>query len=100
MLIVDWAPNEREGDKLLFVFDGGTLDDALTDSIRLPVDELERWDYVDAQRLDSHLPPRLVLRVTAALDARQQGTPSYAEHGRRLQTSDADPIVRPVPHHA
>src|SRR3954452_22659213 len=36
LLIVDWAPNEREGDKLLFVFDGGTLNDALLQSIRLP----------------------------------------------------------------
>ena len=25
MLVVDWAPAEREGDKLLFLFDGGIL---------------------------------------------------------------------------
>src|ERR671921_2867469 len=52
LLIVDWAPNEREGDKLLFVFDGGTLDDTLTRSIRLPQQELERWQYVDPTVLD------------------------------------------------
>ncbi|MEE3919326.1 NUDIX hydrolase [Micromonospora sp. BRA006-A] len=25
MLVVDWAPAEHEGDKLLFIFDGGSL---------------------------------------------------------------------------
>src|SRR6201989_3012499 len=27
LLLVDWAPHPSEGDKLLFVFDGGTLAD-------------------------------------------------------------------------
>ena len=52
LLIVDWAPNEREGDKLLFVFDGGILDAPLTNSIRLSLDELERWNYAEPAALD------------------------------------------------
>jgi hypothetical protein len=96
LLIVDWAPNEREGDKLLFVFDGGTLDDALLQSILLPADELERWEYVNPTQLDRYLPPRLVLRVSAALHARDRGAPSYVEHGRAVGVADAAALSRPV----
>ena len=33
LLVVDWAPHPAEGDKLLFVFDGGTLTDSETASL-------------------------------------------------------------------
>ena len=98
LLIVDWAPNEREGDKLLFVFDGGTLDGELLQSIRLPHEELERWEYVNPTLLDTYLPPRLVLRVSAALNAKERGATTYAEHGHAVGTADAFP--QPVPRRA
>ena len=90
LLIVDWAPNEREGDKLLFVFDGGILDATLTNSIRLSLDELERWNYAEPAALDNYLPQRLALRVSAALQARQHGGTYYAEHGHSL--TDVHPL--------
>src|ERR671927_1608745 len=41
LLVVDWAPHPQEGDKLLFVFDGGVLSsgdfDALQGRRRLPL---------------------------------------------------------------
>ena len=48
LINVDWAPNEREGDKMLFLFDCGDLgaDEART---RLPADELDRWEWVDLE---------------------------------------------------
>jgi 8-oxo-dGTP pyrophosphatase MutT (NUDIX family) len=78
MISVDWAPNDREGDKLLFLFDCGKLgaDEA---QIRLPVDELDRWEWVDLEQLNNYVIDRITQRVRAAVL-----TPSvaYLEHGR------------------
>ena len=41
LLNVDWAPNDREGDKLLFLFDCGPLGDDEA-RITLQADELDR----------------------------------------------------------
>lgn len=35
LLVVDWAPAEAEGDKILFIFDGGTLTADQLSAIRL-----------------------------------------------------------------
>src|SRR5438105_8627820 len=40
LLVVDWAPSDREGDKVLFVFDGGKLDADIA-TVQLPPDELK-----------------------------------------------------------
>ncbi|MFG1637432.1 NUDIX domain-containing protein [Pseudonocardia alni] len=79
LLSVDWAPSDKEGDKLLFVFDCGHLgDDA--ERIRLADDELDRWEWVALDDLESYVIPRLArrLRATASSDAR------YLEHGEAL----------------
>jgi 8-oxo-dGTP diphosphatase len=34
LLVIDWAPHPAEGDKLLFIFDGGTLTQAEGASLR------------------------------------------------------------------
>jgi ADP-ribose pyrophosphatase YjhB (NUDIX family) len=54
LLVVDWAPNQTEGDKLLFVFDGGVLS-------------------------SEH---RLARRIVHGHAARQGGTSRYLEHGQ------------------
>src|SRR4051812_12725094 len=65
LLNVDWAPNDREGDKLLFLFDCGELgDDELR--ISLPSDELDHWEWVDLARLDEYVIDRISHRVRAA----------------------------------
>ena len=79
LLSVDWAPSDREGDKLLFVFDCGQLgDDA--ERIRLADDELDRWEWVAVADLESYVIPRLArrLRTTA------QDGPRYLEHGEAV----------------
>ena len=77
LISVDWAPNEREGDKILFMFDCGTLgsDEA---RIKLPADELDRWEWVELGQLDDYVIERIANRVRAAV-----GTPSvtYLEYG-------------------
>lgn len=76
LLVVDWAPHPEEGDKLLFVFDGGDLD---LNGITRDRDELADTAYVPVDELETHLSTRLLERVRAAL------TPSsdpYLEHGQ------------------
>lgn len=78
LINVDWAPNEREGDKLLFLFDCGQLggDEA---RIRLPASELDDWRWVDLAQLDEYVIDRISHRVRAAAEI---PTSNYLEHGR------------------
>jgi 8-oxo-dGTP pyrophosphatase MutT (NUDIX family) len=87
LLVVDWAPDDH-GDKLLFVFDGDTLDPAATANIVLQPDELDAHAFVGADDLDRHMGPRLVRRLTAALTARERGVTEYLEHGQRPDAHD------------
>ena len=81
LLVADWAPHPHEGDKLLFVFDGGTLTAEQIGAIRLQADELMSHAFRDQADAITLLIPRLGLRVAAAIDARQAGHTSYLEHG-------------------
>lgn len=81
LLVVDWAPHPRLGDRVLFVFDGGTLTPAQLARISLQADELSSYALIDQAEVESRLIPRLARRVRAALTARADGTTSYLEHG-------------------
>jgi 8-oxo-dGTP diphosphatase len=80
LLIVDWAPHVREGDKILYIFDCGELG---TDEnrIQLASDQLDRWEWVPAGRLPDYVIPRLASRLTSAYHAYSAETPVYLEHG-------------------
>jgi len=80
-LVVDWAPADGEGDKLLFIFDAGFLPEAVRAEISFDDGELVEWRFVDAADLDDYLPARLARRIRTALVARESGVPVYAEHG-------------------
>lgn len=81
---VDWAPSEREGDKLLFVFDCGPLGE---DEERIQLDgvELDRWEWVVADQLDEYLIPRLARRVRSLMNGSNRG--AYFEHGTPFPSS-------------
>lgn len=81
LLVVDWAPNEAEGDKLLFVFDGSELTQPQRDSITLPVTELAEYAYFGKDEFAAMFTDRLYRRITAAVDARREQHPRYLEHG-------------------
>jgi 8-oxo-dGTP pyrophosphatase MutT (NUDIX family) len=81
VLVVDWAPHPEQGDKLLFVFDGGLLEPGPRDQIRLAAGELTDWRFCAAAELDRMLIPRLARRVRQALAARVAARPRYLEHG-------------------
>ena len=80
LLVIDWAPNPGEGDKILYIFDCGQLggDEA---QISLGDGELDRWEWVPVSRVGDYLIPRLTRRVTRAHEALGTGIPLYLEHG-------------------
>ena len=79
LLVVDWAPAEDEGDKLLFVFDGGVLSPETIP--RASPAEIDGWDFVDVTKVADRVPERLSRRIDAALSARRRGSAAYLEHG-------------------
>ena len=81
LLVADWAPHPDEGDKLLLIFDGGTLTADQLNGIRLQVDELASYAFHDPAETTALLIPRLGRRVAAAVDAHQAGRTAYLEHG-------------------
>ncbi|MGI5215418.1 NUDIX domain-containing protein [Plantactinospora sp. CA-290183] len=81
MLVVDWAPAHKEGDKILFIFDAGSLTEEQERGIRFIDGELTEWRYVTAEALEHHGPSRLVRRLRTAITARNTATLTYAEHG-------------------
>ena len=81
LLVVDWAPSDSEGDKLLFVFDGGLITSANKEAFALPREELASFDFIRPQALDEFMPARLSRRLKAAIAARTDGAVEYLEHG-------------------
>jgi 8-oxo-dGTP diphosphatase len=77
-LVIDWAPHPAEGDKLLFVFDGGMLTDAQHAAIQFTDGEIIEWAYVEPAQLDEYTVDRLARRLRAAVP----GETRYLENGR------------------
>ncbi|MPZ60485.1 MAG: NUDIX domain-containing protein [Propionibacteriales bacterium] len=82
LLVADWAPSPSEGDKILFIFDGGILD--ADEQARIQLEgELTEYAFYDPDDLDEPLIPRLSRRVRQALDSRDRRIMTYLEHGER-----------------
>jgi 8-oxo-dGTP diphosphatase len=87
LLVVDWAPHPVFGDRVLFVFDGGTLGPAQLAAIELQAEELASYALIEPHEVGFRLIPRLARRVSAALEALADGTTRYLEHGQRIGAS-------------
>jgi ADP-ribose pyrophosphatase YjhB (NUDIX family) len=86
LLCVDWVPASPPWDGgLMFVFDGGVLTADQIATMRLCPNELDRFEFVEPERLNEVLIPRLARRVVAALAAIGRGG-VYLEDG--VATSD------------
>ena len=83
LLVVDWAPNDREGDKILWIFDGGELTDEQHAAIHVDGVEIGAYAYHHRSKIDALLIPRLARRTQAAIDARAKSETYYLEHGVR-----------------
>jgi 8-oxo-dGTP diphosphatase len=77
LLVVDWAPRPTEGDKILFIFDGGQLEDRhFSSPAPDEIEEIKFWDDADLPNL---LPARLQHRLARAL--RDHNEDAYLEYG-------------------
>ncbi|MCO6004496.1 NUDIX hydrolase [Actinoallomurus purpureus] len=81
LLVTDWAPNQTEGDKLLFLFDGGVLAPEYRDKIQLAPDELTAYEFHDVAQAHELTISRLARRIIHGHAARQDGSTRYLEHG-------------------
>lgn len=81
LLVVDWAPTPEEGDKVLFVFDGGQLTREQVAEIRFTDGEIGEWRFVDPSQLDEITIPRLARRIRQALDAHKRAQTVYLQEG-------------------
>ncbi|MEU4679369.1 hypothetical protein [Micromonospora sp. NPDC023737] len=69
LLTVDWAPRPDEGDKLLFVFDGGTLTADQLSAVSSRDGEIAEWAFVEDGQLDELTIPRLARRLRVSMRA-------------------------------
>ncbi|MFF3868033.1 NUDIX domain-containing protein [Micromonospora sp. NPDC001898] len=82
LLVTDWVPprpGRTEG--VMFVYDGGALDELGTADIQLPPDELRSWAWCDQELIRDRMSELLARRVIAALCAKAEGTMFDLENG-------------------
>lgn len=84
MLVTDWAPADHEGDKILYIFDGGALNDDALAQIAFEDGEITEFRYVRQTDLAELVPDRLARRIHIAVTALQAGRAVYAEHGQEV----------------
>jgi ADP-ribose pyrophosphatase YjhB (NUDIX family) len=87
LLAVDWAPGLGDGDKILFIFDGGQLTDANHAAIQLQREELSEYAYLGLDAVADRTIPRLHRRLIQAHQSRLAGGPIYLEHGQPVPVS-------------
>lgn len=81
LLVVDWAPTPAEGDKQLFVFDGGVLDQHWLDRIVIDQDELAGYGFHEVAAVGTVTIPRLARRIAQGDRARREGVTLHLESG-------------------
>jgi 8-oxo-dGTP diphosphatase len=78
---VDWAPHPDEGDKMLFVFDGGVMAEAEAAALVPDGEEIAEARFHAENQIDPLMPARLSRRLHLALSAARTGQTIYPEHG-------------------
>ncbi len=79
LLVVDWIPADgvRPRAVLSYLFDGGTIDGAVSAGIRLQETELDDAQFVTWAEAEARMPAHTAARVPAAQRARQDGRTVY-----------------------
>ncbi|THV42022.1 NUDIX domain-containing protein [Glycomyces buryatensis] len=78
LLAVDWAPAANEGEKILFIFDGGQLSSDEEAAIKLREVEVSSFGYYSLPQIEERTPPRLARRIAQAAQANSS---RYLEDG-------------------
>lgn len=94
VLVHDWAPNEKEGDKLPYVFDCGELG-ADEQRIQLDGNELDHWEWVEVATLSEYVIPRLARRLVEAYRAKSEGRTFYLEQGAPIPRPEVQGVSNP-----
>ncbi len=81
LLGLDYRVNERFGEGLHFLFDGGALDATAIAAIRLEPGELSAYRFAAPGELAALLPRNLARRVLRCLEAARTGATLYMEDG-------------------
>ncbi len=82
LLAVDWVPPRPErSEGMIFVFDGGVLNDKQCAGILMDRGELRSFDFVPVEKVDSFLSPLLARRVAESVRALETGEVVYLENG-------------------
>ncbi|HEY3752187.1 MAG TPA: NUDIX hydrolase [Pseudonocardiaceae bacterium] len=80
LLYLEWAPPHGPwDDTLVFIFDGGTVDEPTIAALRPADDELSQWAFVDVASAREHLRPSMWERLRQAMAARASGETIYRE---------------------
>ncbi|MFI0908690.1 NUDIX domain-containing protein [Streptomyces sioyaensis] len=90
LLAVDWAPSPSEGDKVLYLFDGGVLTAEIRERIHLQAAEIAAYDFHPLDAVAGLTIPRLARRIEAAAAARAEGRMAYLEHGQTASSGSDD----------
>lgn len=69
---------------VMFVFDGGVVDQAVVDALVLDTRELRSAALLSVEEARSRVAPRLAGRMAAALEAVREGTTALCETGVRV----------------
>ena len=81
LLVIDYQHVRADRtESLMFVFDGGVLDERSQAAVTLPADELASFAFVEPERLAALTSDRLARRLLRALEATATG-PCYLENG-------------------
>jgi 8-oxo-dGTP diphosphatase len=80
LLYLEWVPPHGPwDDTLMFIFDGGMLDEQAVASLRPTDDELGRFTFVSVEQARDLLRPYVWERLRRAVEARQATTTAYKE---------------------
>ena len=81
-------PRPDEGDKVLYVFDGGELAAGDLAAVRLAPTELAEYAFHTVGEATSALVPRLARRIAAAVRAHREGLTSTWSMAKNRTTAD------------
>ena len=80
LLALDWAPSDAEGDKLLFVFDGGVVSPERLADATLKPDEISQVMFHELAQLGFAVPERIMRRLHSVTNDGD----IYLEYGRPI----------------
>lgn len=85
LLVVDYVrPHDSRPEGVVFVFDGGTLDETDVVGMVLPEAEIRSAGFCTLPEVRERVKPLLADRIAVALQAVEQGVTALCDHGRRV----------------